>query len=328
MNLTMAVFPNIPGQVRPLNILYDLPGVADLIELCFNDTMDSDGRAHVAEMRRNARSSEFLSWAPNMVDVLSLPLSGFIWEDKGKVVGNVSLIPFHRRERRIYLLANIATHPDYRRRGIGRILTDMAMQRAREKGANALWLHVRDDNPGAIKIYRDLGFRERMRRTEWCAPSGTIPVHPDSASLKIRSRTTRDWETQHNWLERAYPSDLDWYHQQSWSAFGPRLWDGLYRLLADIDVTQWAMESDGQLRAVVSCRSKNGRQPHTWLAAPPKPEPEALKSLLLYARRMYSHQKGLHLEYPSGPTDVIIREAGFSPHRTLLWMEALGQQPN
>lgn len=328
MEITLTEFPNIPGHMRSLNILRDLSAVADLIELCFSTTMDADGRSQVDQMRRNARNSEFLNWAPHMIDAISLPLSGFVWDDKGKVVGNVSLIPFHQRGRRIYLIANVATHPDYRRRGIGRILTEMAMQRAREKGANALWLHVREDNPGAIQLYRELGFHERMRRTEWYATSGTVPLDQAQDSIKIRPRSTPDWDSQRNWLERAYPSDLDWYHQQSWSTFGPNLWDRFYRLIADVDVTQWAVDYAGTLKGVVSCRSQDGRQPHIWLAFPPRPDEQSLTNLLLYIRRMFAHSRGIHLEYPAGPADQSIRIAGFSPRRTLLWMEAPGQQPN
>lgn len=330
MNLTLTLASETTGQARPLNILRDLTAVADLIELCFETTLSSDGRAQISEMRRHARNRDFLGWAPHMVDVISLPLSGFVWEDKGRVVGNASLVPFHRWGRRIYLIANVATHPDYRGRGIGRILTEMAMQRAREKGANALWLHVRDDNPSAIHIYRDLGFRERTRRTEWFAHSGTIPQHGEGPGVKIRPRAADDWSSQRNWLERGYPPDLEWYpsNQSSWDSFGPHLWDGFYRLLMDIDVSQWAVEKEGQLRAVVSCRLHEDRKATAWLAAPPHPDPLALTDLLLYARRMFAHQRGLGLEYPSGPADEAICAAGFSVQRTLLWMEAPGQQPN
>lgn len=329
MNLTIPALQNAPGQARPLNILRDLSAVADLIEICFKENLDASGRNHLDEMRRQARDSVFLNWAPHMIDVISLPLSGFVWEDQGKVVGNVSLIPFHQYGRRRYLIANVATHPDYRCRGIGRKLTEMAMQRAREKGADSLWLHVRDDNPGAIKIYRDLGFHERTRRTEWHAPSSGLYHVPETKQARVRARAARDWDSQRNWLERAYPSEINWYNQQqAWSAFGPYLWDSFYRLVADIDLTQWAVETDGQLRGTVSCRHQSGKTVHVWLACPPRPETEAVTSLLLHTRRMFAHQRGLNLEYPTGPADETIRAAGFSPTRTLLWMEAPGQQPN
>ncbi|RPH56027.1 MAG: hypothetical protein EHM81_13755, partial [Chloroflexi bacterium] len=106
---TFAVHTATPGHMRPLSVFRDLPAVADLIELCFASTMDPDGRSYVDQMRRSGRDSHFLNWASRMIDSTSLPLSGYIWEDGGKVVGNVSLIPFPRQGRKIYLIANVAT---------------------------------------------------------------------------------------------------------------------------------------------------------------------------------------------------------------------------
>jgi hypothetical protein len=34
-------------QLRPLNIVRDLPAVADLVEKCFADTMDAEGRRYI-----------------------------------------------------------------------------------------------------------------------------------------------------------------------------------------------------------------------------------------------------------------------------------------
>ncbi len=329
MTLTLTAAPATTGHARPLNVVRDLPAVADLVELCFEDSMDASGRSHLNEMRQHGRDHVFLSWAPRMVDVISLPLSGFVWEADGKVVGNASLIPFHRFGQRIYLIANVATHPHYRRRGIGQTLTEMAMQRAREKGASALWLHVRADNPGAIKIYQRLGFLERLRRSEWYAPSRTLNRVGNDPAFHIRARASRDWSQQHGWLARAYPREMDWYHQpQSWPSFGPSLWRKIYRLLVDMEVSQYAVEADDHLRGVVSCRYQGGKSPQVWLACPPNPDENALVELLFYARRMFSSLSGLNLEYPVGPADSAIAAAGFEPKRTLLWMQAPGRQPN
>ena len=43
--ITTTILAQTP-QLRPLNILRDLPGVADLVEKCFADTMDSEGRRY------------------------------------------------------------------------------------------------------------------------------------------------------------------------------------------------------------------------------------------------------------------------------------------
>ena len=45
-------------NMRPMSMFRDLPAVADLIELCFAESMDGDGRRYIADMRRALREHE------------------------------------------------------------------------------------------------------------------------------------------------------------------------------------------------------------------------------------------------------------------------------
>lgn len=311
--LTPAAATTAPGRMRPLNILCDLPSVADLIELCFSNTLNPDDRDYIDQMRRSGRDSGLL------------PLSGFVWEDNGRIVGNVSLFPFSRSGRKIFLIANVATHPNYRRQGIARVLTQAALQWAREKHAHTIWLHVRQDNPGAIALYRELGFYERTRRTKWYAsPDNMLLASSQAASISIRPRSSWDWPQQNRWLEVCYPSNLDWYFTYRWNILRPGVFNGLYRLLADIDTLQWAAYKDNRLGAVLSCQRSARRGDYLWLAAPRRADPEVITTLLLYGRRALAERCNLSLEFPAGIADDAIRQAGFQPERTLIWMEAHG----
>ena len=51
----------------------------------------------------------------------------------------------------------LAVAPDYRRRGIGRMLLDQFMDNARDRGASRVHLEVREGNPAVI-MYRSAGF--------------------------------------------------------------------------------------------------------------------------------------------------------------------------
>jgi ribosomal protein S18 acetylase RimI-like enzyme len=312
--------PTTSGQCRPLNILRDLPGVADLIELCFAPTIDAEGRSYVDQMRRNGRDSNFIGWASKVIDSASMPLSGFVWEDGGKIVGNVSLIPFIKNGRKVYLIANVATHPDYRRRGIARILTDAAMRRAREKRAAAIWLHVRVESDGALALYHELGFQERARRTNWQTSPGT----PIPGELRVDKRPGRDWPIQRVWLERAYPKSLNWYNQMNWDIFRPGPIAALHRLMTDINATQWSVYRADSLQGVVACMRTFGRPDYLWAAFPDHPDLDAVTNLLLYVRRALGQSANIVFEYPTGIADDAISASGFSPQRTLIWMEAPG----
>ncbi|MBO1076599.1 GNAT family N-acetyltransferase [Roseomonas marmotae] len=60
-------------------------------------------------------------------------------------------------------LFDVAVHPDFRRRGLGRRVLGAAMAWAAERGAETAWLQVSAANAPAIALYGDLGLREVYR---------------------------------------------------------------------------------------------------------------------------------------------------------------------
>jgi len=319
--ITLPAKVNEHPQMRPLNILRDLSTVADLIELCFLPTMDNEGQRYLSDMRRAGRDEGFLRWANHMAETTSLPLTGYVWEENNRIVGNASLIPFRDKGRRIHLIANVAVHPDHRRRGIARLLTEQTMRHAREKKTTALWLHVRDDNPGAIKLYADLGFQEVARRTAWTATHDPLVAPPDF-DMQIVSRHPRFWPQQEDWLRRLYPDALAWYHSWSFNSLKPGFLNWLYLLLNDFNIQQWAAVRGETLLAVLTWMPQGGRADPLFAAAADRSEPEALTRLLLHARRVISSRPALSLDYPAGEMTEAISAAGFNPRRTLIWMRA------
>jgi GNAT superfamily N-acetyltransferase len=326
-SITIPVKTTEHPHLRPLNVLRDLSAVADLIELCFSPTMDADGQRYLADMRRASREDSFSNWASRLNETASLPMMGYVWEEGGKIIGNASLIPFRDNGKRIYLIANVATHPDYRRHGIGRALTERVMKQARDKKASAIWLHVRDDNPGAIKLYQDLGFREIARRTTWTAVPDSFSPQPAS-DIQIVSRYAHFWSRQQEWLRRSYPEFIDWYQPLNLNALRPGFMNWLYLLFVDYNITQWAAVGGSELLATLSWMPHGGRTDAIYAAVPltgldaPSAASEALTQLLIHARRTLSSRSMLSLDYPAGEMSEAIIAAGFKIRRTLLWMKA------
>jgi ribosomal-protein-alanine N-acetyltransferase len=69
-------------------------------------------------------------------------------------------------------IATIATHPDFRRQGIGRKLLVHALMAAKEEGARTALLEVRESNDKAQEMYRKLGFLEVNRRPQYYSDNG------------------------------------------------------------------------------------------------------------------------------------------------------------
>jgi len=308
-------------NLRPLNILRDLPAVADLIELCFSHTMDSDGKRYVQDMRRAGSDNSFLKWANRVAESTSLPLTGYIWEENGHIVGNASLVPFRHKGHRLYLIANVAVHPDHRRKGIARALTERAMQHARERKVDDIWLHVREDNLEAIRLYTSLGFVERARRTNWQAATDSHLNYLD-ADIAITKRNPRFWATQLHWLSRLYPDELGWHIHWNFNSLKPGLWTWLYLIFIDMNIRQWAAVQRDTLLSTLSW-IPTGRGESLFAAIGDEWDPEALTQLLIHARRdLYLSYPSVTFEFPVSRFDNAIRDAGFKPLRTLIWMQA------
>ena len=335
-SITIPVKAKEHPHMRPMNMFRDLSAVADLIELCFVETMDNDGQRYVADMRRASRDDGFLHWASHMTENASLPLTGFVWEENGRIIGNASLIPFRDKGKRIYLIANIAVHPEHRRRGIARILTQCAIKYGWDKKSSALWLHVRDDNPGAIELYHELGFHEIVRRTTWIAkPDSNIPQ--SVSNIQIVPRHPSFWIQQQDWLRRLHPDVLGWYRSFNFNSLRPGLMNWLYLFFVDMNIKQWAAVRGDQLLATLSWAPYGGRSESLFAATGSsmsgasdakdatkaiEAHTEALTQLLLYARSALSNHSRISLEYPAGEMMDAFLAAGFTARRTLLWMRA------
>ncbi len=96
-------------------------------------------------------------WLPEMFeaemagpisDALSVEIDGLY---AGYVTFRVILDEAH--------LMNVAIHPDFRKRGYGRRLTQHFLDDCMERGVKYFYLEVRPSNVPARKLYRSFGFR-------------------------------------------------------------------------------------------------------------------------------------------------------------------------
>uniref|UniRef100_A0A182T1A1 N-acetyltransferase domain-containing protein n=1 Tax=Anopheles maculatus TaxID=74869 RepID=A0A182T1A1_9DIPT len=70
-------------------------------------------------------------------------------------------------------LFNLAIHPSWQRRGLGRTLLAALIAQLEARGVVTLWLEVRASNRGAIALYEALGFNEvTVRRNYYPAAHG------------------------------------------------------------------------------------------------------------------------------------------------------------
>jgi [ribosomal protein S18]-alanine N-acetyltransferase len=67
---------------------------------------------------------------------------------------------------------NLAVHPAYRRRGIGKALLEAVIKEARHHRVDRVTLEVRKSNEAAQKLYQSLGFSAKGVRTAYYSDDG------------------------------------------------------------------------------------------------------------------------------------------------------------
>jgi ribosomal protein S18 acetylase RimI-like enzyme len=316
----MATLPLNSPNLRPIDIRNDLAPIADLIELCFKDHLDADGRVYLDQMRRAARNTQYLIWAMNTK--IQMPVSGYVWEDAGRITGNVSLLPVNKDGRRVFMIANVAVHPDYRRLGIGRALTEQALAYCSSQNSQAAWLQVRDDNPGAQHIYTSLGFVERIRRATWIVdPAHYTQPSISNPAFKPGKRKAADWELQSIWLDEIYPPVVRWNLPFRRDVFRPGFKQDLWRFFNDLYIHHWVARQDQQLAGIVSWTPSHLAEDNLWLAPAPGLEDEAILCAIPAAITSPAAHRSLTLNYPAGRGDAALLSAGLTKENTLIWME-------
>jgi ribosomal protein S18 acetylase RimI-like enzyme len=296
----------------------DLLRVADLIELCFADTLDADGRDYLRYLRRMATDVNYAAWASSPQE---RGMDGFVFEADGKIIGNLTLIPFNKEGHPIYLIANVAVHPDYRRRGIGRLLTVQALETTHERNNAAAWLQVRDDNPVAYNLYRSLGFVERARRSSWNCRPAPLTSFARPHEVSVGPRRQGDWEMQRRWLADTYPTDVAWnlaFHEEK---LRPSFWRNMARILNGEEITHWTARLNDKLVGSLSREMTPMHSDTLWAAVDPEHEELALSALLPVARKSWSTVKPLAVNYPAGQGIEAFNQAGYNLQNTLIWME-------
>ncbi|MBC7258509.1 MAG: GNAT family N-acetyltransferase [Chloroflexi bacterium] len=178
--------------VRRLSLARDLRDVANLIEQTFGQEPDRAGQSVASEFRALAWWGPLL-WALDRLSMGGEAFTGFVWEEDGRVVGNVTL----SREWAApgcWLISNVVVAPDYRRRGIARALMEAAMEFVASRRAVCAFLMVRRENQAAIRLYEALGFAElggqvTLRRE---SPPRPVAEPPLGLGRLVRDVTFRD----------------------------------------------------------------------------------------------------------------------------------------
>jgi len=160
-----------PCRIERFNPSRHLEGLATLIERAFGEELARTQSSMVHDMRQMAHWGPMLQIAHTIKPILR----GYVWIEKRKIVGNVSLSP---ESGDVWRLSNVAVLPGFRGRGIAGHLVDRAIEHVRHRDAKHLILEVSPDNAVALILYRDRGLETFETLHEMYLSRASWPAFP------------------------------------------------------------------------------------------------------------------------------------------------------
>lgn len=225
---------------RPINLGRDVRPVLALLNVSFGPVRDRQGRA-VADRFSLSQSAPF---ARRLGMVKRGFIPGFVWEESGQIVGNVTLLESPIRGR--YLVANVAVHPDYRRRGIARGLMHEALAHIQSWHGRQVFLQVESDNKAAIDLYRSMAFDEAGGVCRWQGSMNTLRLGPpaeEDLGPPPRLLRGREWREARQLDRIGFDPDLNWPAPPPADYYKTGLWQRAGDLLNGRRQETWVFES-------------------------------------------------------------------------------------
>lgn len=309
------------GFIRPINPRTDLREIADLIELCFKDTIDEDGMDYIRYLRKLASNMNSYWWGGDFPTSSFTQIQGFVYEVDEKIVGNLSMIPFHKNGEFIYLVANVAVHPQYRRKRIALDLTSRSLKYAKEKLAKSVWLQVRDDNPPAIELYTQMGFLEKCRRSTFTIQPLIKLKDYMGYGVSIRRRSHEEWDQHKHWLKVVYPDDVRWNVGLRENRFEPGFLKWLNRLISGLSIINISIQKDNKVIGFATLEKTNLYADNLWIACQEEFDDQVIRASIPYFRKSAFFVRPQTINYPVGRGGKAFEDLGFIKNHTLIWME-------
>jgi len=242
-------------DLRPLDIRRDMDAIGELLDVAFKDEMATEGTDIRTEVRMIKRLVPVVSVMRHVSETFRHIFDGYVIEDQEQIIAMVNVSREGPRSKR-WVIGNVATHPDYRRRGLARKLINRAIEYIRENGAETCILQVRSVNTPAYDLYRSLGFvhydsiaslkLEKLPGVK-IVPSDGYDVH----QMKIT-----EWESRYVLALRETPDEVQAFMPLNKDEFNiapmERMLYPLIRSVQKRDDHRWAFERDGRLAGYTS----------------------------------------------------------------------------
>lgn len=308
--------------IRPFNPARDLRQVGLLLEEAFRQDL---GALHAWSRIPFLRDVGALMMSSAFMPMPTESLRGFVYEEGGRILGNVTLTLDEGRERR-WMISNVAVAEKFRRRGIARQLMDAAIQEAKERNAKWIILNVRPWNEGAIRLYEKLGFEIIDTETQYVRTRARAYA---AEPLPIRQLRAGEMRAAFDVARASMNELLRLFRPPLLSDFGVRFEDRVADSALDLFILQsterYGYFEGDELMAAITIRAQRIATPHKMeIYVLPKARGRTEAGLASAALRRLQHfpARDVQVRALASHQELVraLADAGFVPTRGLTMM--------
>ena len=110
-----------------------------------------------------------------------------VGECEGRLAGFVIVNLGRRGLARTAYVTTVDVAPEFRRRGLARMLVERAEREAAAAGVSYAGLHVWTENAGAISMYEELGYRRARLAQDFYAPGTSAWVYRKRLKVRLKA---------------------------------------------------------------------------------------------------------------------------------------------
>jgi ribosomal protein S18 acetylase RimI-like enzyme len=253
-------------------------------------------------------------------------LTGFFWEEDGKVVGMTTVS--RRGSGNSWLVGNVAVLPEYRRRGIARQLVTAGLELVKARGGNHVVLDVLAGNEPAYRLYNNLGFENFLNYEIFEGEFDQVPPLPkvpDGFRHKVVPMS--DWQTSHDLAKQLVPQAVQQFDPVTkgryYTPAGLRIFSKLIMKIRGTLIEDFALveRASGEVKAMgyLSAEGRSGRHSFSVIVGQEQAGlvPFMLDYMLYTALNLAPNQK-VEISLPSwrefARQDLL--NAGFKPRKS------------
>jgi ribosomal protein S18 acetylase RimI-like enzyme len=310
-------------HLRKMN-LSEFDRFTDLIETAFADDQAREGRSFRDDVRGLKNLLPLFRAMFAVMPNLENHFYTLVWDVGDRFAAAVT-ISRQGSDAQHWYIANVATHPDYRGRGLARTLVGAALDRIRTQGGRYAQLHVRADNDPAYRLYRSLGFLHLETSTTMKGAAQPIasPALPDGYILQPLIMT--DWRTRFGVAQRLASAGTqsvcpptEKQFQTSWIA---RSMQALINRAQRVKLQMWAVAAADQPIGLMTCRA------HTGGSSPHQVQIEIASDHLIAAPAVIAQAINYCIEQRAGATQPALIDLNGEPPDPIAYLRDLGFAP-